>query len=703
MAILGKIRQKSFFLILIIGLALFAFIISGVFGNGAGETGPSDPIGIINDEEIKIENFRFLVDQTERQYGYSTIQAVNAVWNQYVQSTLFESELNTLGIDAGKEQIEQVVSSTESINSDPRFINEAGFFDFGLFAEFILQMRDQNPQAYEQWKSQEAGIISSARESIYFDLIKSSASITNKEAQILYHLENDNIDLKYVQIPFSSINDSLISVSDSEIKSYIKNNASSYETKSSRGVEYVSFLETPTDEDKTIIRNSLESLKANRIEYNEISKLTDTIQGLKTTLNIQDFIEKYSEEVFDSIYLPKEKLPREYANIIYALKVGDVFGPYTDIDSYQITRLLDRKKNASIRASHILVAYQGAVRAGPEVLRTKNAAKILANKYLRQSKKNPNQVEILASKFSDGPSQKSFGDTGFFQEGGVTQNFFDYANKSRIGTVGLVETEYGFHIVKVKAKEDLVLLANVSQKILPSEKTSNDVFQAATQFEMESAKQDFAKLANNKNYNLRSVNPIDVLDENLPGLPNQRSIVQWAFNSDSKVGSVKRFNLTYGGYAIVKLISIKDKGLASVDEVRDEVTQIIKDEKKSKIIIEANKSAESLEDLAATNSVEVVSALVLNQKSGTLVGAGVEPYVVGAAFALEVNQSSNLITGNKGVYMLQVTAKNKVEDLLDYTSYALRLAQLERDKVSGLVINALESSASITDNRSLYY
>ena len=96
MAILGKIRQKSFFLILIIGLALFAFIISGVFGNGAGDTGPSDPIGIVNDEEIKIENFRFLVDQTERQYGYSTIQAVNAVWNQYVQSTLFEAELNTL-------------------------------------------------------------------------------------------------------------------------------------------------------------------------------------------------------------------------------------------------------------------------------------------------------------------------------------------------------------------------------------------------------------------------------------------------------------------------------------------------------------------------------------------------------------------------------------------------------------------------------
>ena len=703
MAILGKIRQQSFFLILIIGLALFAFIVSGIFGSGAGDTGPTDPIGTVNDEKIKIENFRFLVDQTERQYGYSTIQAVNAVWNQYVQSTLFEAELNTLGIDAGKEQIEQVVSSTESINSDPRFINEAGFFDFGLFADFILQMRDENPQAYEQWKSQEAGIISSARESIYFDLIKASSSITNNQAKILYHIENDNVDLNYVQIPFSSINDTLIAVSDSEIKSYIKKNASSYESKASRGIQYVSFLETPTEEDRTILRNSLEALKEDRIEYNEISKLTDTIQGLKSILKVQEFVEKHSEEGFDSLYLPKSRLPREYASIIYDLKKGDVFGPYIDIDSYQITRLLDRKKNASIRASHIVVAYEGAVAAGPGVTRSKAEAKKLANKYLRQSRRNPKQVEVLAVQFSDGPTKTSGGDLGFFQEGGITDKFYKYANKAREGSVGLVETEYGFHVVKITGKEDLVLLANVSQKILPSEKTSNDVFQAATQFEMGSAKEDFTALATKGNYNLRSVNPIDVLDENLPGLPNQRSIVQWAFDSDSKIGSVKRFSLSYGGYAIVELTSIKDKGLVSVDEVRNEVTQIIKNQKKAEMILKANKEIASLQDLAAANSVEVVSALALNQKSATLVGAGLEPYVVGAAFAMDVNQTSNLITGNKGVYMLQVSARNNVQDLDDYTFYANTLSQLEREKVARLVISALESSATIIDNRSLYY
>lgn len=703
MAILGKIRQKSFFLILIIGLALFAFVISGVFGTGAGETGPTDPIGIVNDEEIKIENFRFLVDQTERQYGYSTIQAVNVVWNQYVKSTLFEAELNTLGIDAGKEQIEQVVSSTESIVSDPRFTNEAGFFDFGLFADFILQMRDQNPQAYEQWKSQEAAIISSARESIYFDLIKSSTSITDKEAEILYHLENDNVNLNFVQIPFSSINDSLVSVTDAEIKSHIKDNSASYETEASRGIDFVAFLDTPTNEDKNIIRTNLETLINDRVEYNDVSKLTDTLQGLKTTTDVQDFVDKYSEEGFDSLYVSKRNLPIEYADIIANLNVDEVFGPYIDIDSYKITRLLDRKVKGNIRASHIVVAYKDAVGASPEVTRTKAEARKIAKDYLRQCKRKPSQVEILAIKHSDGPSKTSGGDLGFFQEGGITKEFYDYANKARIGSVGLIETEYGFHIVKVTDKQDLYLLANVTQKILPSEKTTDGVFQAATKFEMESANENFNALAETSNYTLRSVNQINILDENLPGLPSQRSIVKWAFDSETEIGDVKRFDLSYGGYAVVKLTQAKEKGLASVDEVRAEVTQILRNEKKAEMITKANKASKSLEELAAANSVEVASALVVNQKSPVLVGSGSEPYVIGAAFALDVNQSSGLITGNNGVYMIQLTAKNVAEDQEDYSVYAKRLSELEREKVAALVLDALESSASITDNRSLYY
>ena len=172
---------------------------------------------------------------------------------------------------------------------------------------------------------------------------------------------------------------------------------------------------------------------------------------------------------------------------------------------------------------------------------------------------------------------------------------------------------------------------------------------------------------------------------------------------DVEVGAIKRFNLSYGGYAIVRLTKIKEKGLADVDDVRLEVTEILKNKKKATMIIKENSGNTSLEDLAASNGLEVVSALAVNQKSATLVGAGNEPYVVGAGFALDVDATSGLIIGNNGVYMLQVTSRNIVEDLEDYSLYANNLSQQEREKVAGLVIQALESSATIEDNRSLYY
>ena len=122
---------------------------------------------------------------------------------------------------------------------------------------------------------------------------------------MLYHLEADNVDLNYVRIPYSSLVDTLFSVKESEVKAYIKENASQYERKASRSLQYVSFLEQATEEDQTVIRNELEALVDDSIEYNDVSKLTDTILGFKNTNNLTYFIDRYSEESFDSLYIAK--------------------------------------------------------------------------------------------------------------------------------------------------------------------------------------------------------------------------------------------------------------------------------------------------------------------------------------------------------------------------------------------------------------
>ena len=363
MALLGKIREKSIFLIIVIGLALFAFVISGALGNGNSDDTSNDPIGIVDGKEIPLENFRFLVEQTERNFGLTTMQAVDNVWKQYIRNFVFENQFEILGIDAGRDQIEQVVSSTESIINDERFINEAGFFDFGLFTDFIVQMKNTNPQAYESWKQQELSIISSAKENIYFDLIKSSVAVTDKDAEIYYHLENDNIDIEYVKFPYSEVSDTIFKLSDQDIKNYIDKNKDKYKRDESRSVEYVSFFENATEEDIKDIRESIVDLTKDKYEYNDVSKLTDTIIGFYNTKYLDEFINRHSDEEFDSIYLTKGKLPSEYAEILFNLKIGESFGPYKDIIFSSSKLLIERKK--PIRASHILISHNESERKHP--------------------------------------------------------------------------------------------------------------------------------------------------------------------------------------------------------------------------------------------------------------------------------------------------------------------------------------------------
>lgn len=703
MAVLGQIRQRSIFLILVIGMALFAFVISGVF-DGNNSSAPTDPIAVVNEEEVELDLFRQMVEQAERSYKFSTMQAVNTVWDEMLRLTIFKQEFDRLGIDAGKEQIEMILSQDQKIVQDPRFQNESGFFDFGIFTDFVNQLRLDNPQAYQNWRSQEESIVSIAKENIYYDLIKSSTGFTELEGKNAYHLENDKVNIKFVRIPYNEVPDSLFKITDSDIKEYVNDNRALFETEASRSVNYVVFPEVATEEDKNQIRANLENLKEESVAYNDISKLTDTIEGLKSTQNITDFIEQYSEVPFDSIYRSKGALASEYAEILFELKKGDVFGPYQDGDQFKISKFIDRKNGGSIRASHILIPFQGATRANPETTRTKEEAKKLANDYYRQARRKPDDFAELATKFSEGPSKSMGGDLGFFQEGTMTEKFFAFCNKSKVGRIGLVETEFGFHIIKVTDKEDVVLIADVVKQIVPSEETSNDVFQKTTQFEMESINtKDFDAVVQKYEYENKVVNQVNILDENLPSMPRQRNLVQWLFNQDTRVGDIKRFSLTNGGYVVAQLTGITSDGSINIDAIKNEVTQEILTKSKAAFLLKLHNSHQSLDSLSVALDKEIETATAVTQKNNVLPGAGSESYVIGVAFAIELNQPSALIEGNNGVYMIEVTSKEIAEELESYQAYANALQTEENLRISTVIYDALKSTSEIEDNRPVYY
>jgi peptidyl-prolyl cis-trans isomerase D len=708
MAILGQIRSKSIFLIIVIGLALFAFVISGVF-DGKGYQA-QQPVGVINGEEVLIEDFRGQVDFLERNYNQQGMIAVNNVWNQRLRSEILRQQFEISGIQSGKDHLQNILKNNSTFNSDPQFLNEAGMFDIDKFKTLIIELKTTNPEAYEQWKSQEKIFESQSNEQIYLNLVNAGVNYTQADGKFEYTLQNDNVDIEYIQIPYSSVEDSLISYSESDLKKYINNNEDEFKVNSSRDIEYVIFEEKPSFEDEKAVKNRLSKFLKESKEFNQVSKLEEITPSLTTAKNIKEFINEYSESSFDSIYLPKGSLPADHANLLFNLNIDQTYGPYLDGEYFKISRMLDKKIGGSVRASHILVAYKGSQNANPNVSRSKNEAKKEANNILRKIRKSPKSFTELAFEFSDGPSKSRGGDLGFVQDGNMVKPFNDFIFSKRIGSTGVVETDFGFHVIKVVAKDDLVLLASITEKNVPSDATSDKVFNSATKLEMSLSKdEDLNTLSNKENYTVKTVNGIQILDNDFPGLKDQRRIVQWLFNESTNVSDFKRFDLPKGGYLIAQVTKIVDEGLSNVQDVSYKVLPMVLKSKKADFIISKNDNSLSLEEIAEINGTEVRKALALNQKNATITGSGLEPLVIGASFGTNINETSDFIIGENGIYKLKVIKRkdtNTNSDSIDSNfiiSYKNQLLNLNRTSSFARVYESLKENAEVTDNRSVYY
>lgn len=707
MAILENIRKRTTILILIIGLALFAFVISGVFTSsslsGGGKVGST--VAEINGNEISIDAFRQKVEAASRRAGpnASSMQTVNQVWDQEVRNSILGEQFENLGINIEQDQIMNYIKNMPGYNQAPQFQNEDGIFDENKFREFISDMSVNNPQQYDLWLQDEQNIIQSSKEQTYFNLVKAGVGATLKEGELDYKLANDKVDLQYVRIPYASIADSTISVTKSEIAAYINAHKEDFKQETSRDIQFVYFEEKPSAADEAAVEASVTSLLEDVIEYNSQTDKNDTITGFRNTTDYGVFLDRNSDIKSDTIFKAKKSLPASFADTLMSLKVGEMFGPYRDGNFFKISKMVARKPNGSVKASHILIAYEGAERANPEIKRTKEEAETSAKALFRDAKKSDANFTQLARDNSDGPSGPNGGDLGYFQQGAMVPKFNDFAFGNPVGSIGLVETDFGFHVIRVDDKEDIVQIATLAREIEASEATSNTLFTDATKFEMaaSSGEKAYVDLAKESDYVVMPVYKIKSLDENLPGLSNQRSIVQWAFNDDTEVGDIRRFNIN-SGYAVVQLASKYKAGTMSVEDASATVLPIIRKQRKAAQIIGEHKG-KSMDAVVSDASQSLSNATGLTVNSPTIPGSGSEPAVVGAAFAMAEGETSNLIEGNTGVFMIQVTKKEEAPKLDNYSTYANTLKTSTAAKVNTAVYDALKGASVIEDNRAMFY
>ena len=359
----------------------------------------------------------------------------------------------------------------------------------------------------------------------------------------------------------------------------------------------------------------------------------------------------------------------------------------------------------SVQSRHILIRYQGSFRASDAITRSKEDAKAMADSIAGVLKRNKNKFEALAKTLSDDKSNSdNGGDLGYSGPGKLTKDFNDFIFDNKTGTLGVVETEFGFHVVEVqeqKNKQKAMKFATISKEIEASEKTLNEVFANASRFELAAQKGDFSQIAKTQELALKPVNKIGALDATIPGVGNNRSIVNWAFGEDVSVGDVKRFSIL-DGYVVVQLTRKSPKGLMSIAEASSLVMPKLRNAYKAKQIM-ATISGDDLDAIASSQGITVQNATAITMAAPTIPGAGAEPEVVGAAFAKAAGETTSLIAGEKGVFKVRVTAVNNAPALENYASYANQLNSAATPAVNTKVYQALKNAAEIEDNRANFF
>ncbi|SDR88811.1 peptidyl-prolyl cis-trans isomerase D [Formosa sp. Hel1_31_208] len=719
MAVLNKIRQRSLFLILIIALALFSFVLTDLFKNSDALFGGSqDVVATVNGKNINRIDFMNKVENMQRQLGpnASSTQAMNRVYDQEVRRAVMNTQFEELGLTVEQDQMKDLLK--QNFSSYTEFQNEAGLFDENKLTEFVANLKELNGERallgnfqlnYSDWVNSEKSIAVGAQERTYYNMVKAGVNATLNEAEVDYVLENATRDIKFVQIPYTTINDTLIEVTKGDIKAYINENKKQFEVEASRDIVFVQFNEEPSLKDEEDLKASFDSFINGKVVFD--NGKNDTIVPFAAVkiddlTNYVNFAAE-SDVNYADTFVQKSALPATVADTLFNLNIGQVYGPYKDAGMMKLSRLVaTRQMPDSAKVRHILIPHLGATRAAPDVTKTEVEARKTADSVLAIVKANRSKFPELVTALSS--------DTGSIDNGGVydfhpstqmVKPFSDFEFQNNVGDIEVVKTQFGFHIIEIldqKGDSKVVKVATIGRTIEASEETIDNVFTEASKFEIAIQDGDFQEMAKERALEVRPVIGIKVLDEAIPGIGNQRPIVRWAFEEGTKVGDYKRFSVPGGGYAVVQVTKISKKGLMDPENASVSALNEIRKEKKAQMIREKI-SATTVDEVAKNQNRPALTSAAVNMKNPTISGAGLEPRVVGVAFGMNEGETSGLINGDRGVYMIEVTKVNEAPKLENYQANANRLSTARSSAAQTQVYNALKETATIEDNRARFY
>ena len=705
MAIVNKIREKSGVAVVVIAIALILFIVGGDFvagSKGGGLFGNSNAVGEINGTTIDFQQFANLTEAQRMQFegsvGRSATEQEQAqirerVWEKLIFNYVYAEEFEKVGITVSDDELREMVQGPKNIHPfvKQQFSDQSGNFDAATHASFIAAYANNTMPAEQRamWDNFKRELKDIRVREKYANLLNSSTYITKAEAKAEYVNTTEKASGKYLYVPFYSMADSTIKISDSEIKSYYSKHKDEFNPYDSRSLTYVTFSLLPTREDSVALMNDLRELA----------------KGMAAAPDPVAYANEHSDIKTPAVRDASELGP-EMKEALNNTIVGAMVGPFKEGTSYAIHKYLgtETDEHYTVRASHILF------RADSTMTQEQRKEPKTRAREVREKAKAGIDFSLLARQYGSDATAQSGGDLGTFKNDGQMIKQFEEPVFAFSGTgllPNLVTTDFGYHIIKVtEPKSNLKYkLATITKDLHVGEEGSNEVFQKASEL-MSSAKsvKDLEEAAKKDNsltiFTAENIQPGSAY---VNTLRNARELVQWAYGKDARVGKVAdRVFVLEDNYVVAGLRSATDKDSPKAEDFKDLIAAKLRNEKKAELI--SNKLGDGKGELSAIAVKYGAGALVeevadITLQMGMLNSAGFDPVAVGKLFGLKPGSRSKVFTGDSGVFIMENTAKTPAPQIADYGQYKAQIEQRSMGMGGMIGEEILRANAKIEDNR----
>lgn len=709
MALIGTIRKNFWFVLILLGFALAAFVMMDMTsaGNRGGGVG-SMTMGQVAGEKIDYKEFQTTESAYYGNSGGETYSKRNSIWNFFVERALVRKEANQLGLKVSADELtdlqfgEKVSPVVQANWRNP----QTGQVDKARLMEFknvIESGEEMNPQFKSFWYEQQKQIVKSQLQTKINNLVKKGIYTPTWMAEGAHKEDNDKVDFKYVKIPFDHLADTDVEVSDADYNAYISENAHTYENKEeTRTMEYASYEVVPTAEDSTAISNQVNDMRTRFVESDNDSLFAINNNGS-----------------FVYAFYKLDDLPESSRDFVNSLSVGEVTQPFISDKNYNLVKLLEKKVIPdSVEAKHLL---RRADRNDPVALANAESFVDSLFNLIKSGKESFNETTKLHSQ--DVSNAEKAGDLGTFGPGAMVKEFNDICfYKGKRGGIYKTITQYGVHLVKIEnlvynTRDEKYRIASATVPIVPSENTQEAVYDMLSDLLSENRDMESFKAAVEDNENIElsvssAVNQNDFTVDDLGAGQTSRDMIKWAFDVTNEVGDISPeiysvtdpVNYYNSKYVIAGLKEIVPAGLPTSSSIKEKISTLVLNRKKGeKIASDILGGVSSLDELAAKYETTVETASDVSFKSQFVPGIGNEQKVISSAYLLDNMSISKPIVGTSGVYVIQPLSKLDAEPVSNLALVKSNVSTNTRTQVDFKIIESMKNAANVEDQRNTFF